>query len=31
MSKFLTNFGVASLSNSKMKKILKESYWNKMI
>ena len=31
MTKFITNFGVASFSNSKMKKILKEGYWNKMI
>ena len=31
MTKFLTNFGVASFSNSKMKKILKEGYRSKMI
>lgn len=31
MTNFITNFGVASFSNSKMKKILKEEYRYKMI
>lgn len=31
IAKFITNFGVASFSNSKMKKIVKEGYWKKMI